>query len=109
MKGKLVRDFIPHLIEENEGKKPTTRTLSVSEFKEALLQKLVEEAIEASQEKNSRKLGMELADVEEVLETIRRTFGITKKEIALYRRKKKKERGAFSKKILLIKAKGYTP
>ncbi len=100
--GKLVRDNIPDIIERSEGKKPKIRTLGAKSYQQALLTKLVEEASEAASAKNKKDLVMELADVEEVLATIRWAFGIAKPVITKIQNKKRKERGGFIKRIFLV-------
>lgn len=100
MKGKLVRDNIPKII-EREGKKARTKILSRAVFKKKLLAKLVEESREAQSAKGVR-LVEELADIEEVLAEIRTAFIISAPRIRAMRLQKKKQRGGFSKRIFLL-------
>lgn len=66
--GKLVRDRIPAIIRAS-GEEPTVRVLSPEEYLPALLEKLVDEALEA-QESGVEDLLSELADVHEVINAI---------------------------------------
>jgi len=98
---KLVRDGIPDLI-KSRGETPVVKKLSMPAFKKALLEKLTEEADEVVRAKSRGELILELADVQEVLTAIYDTHRIECGEVTAAARKKRKQRGAFSKKIFLI-------
>ncbi len=101
MKGKLVRDKIPEIIEKNDKQKPRTRKLSAREFDRELRKKLVEEASEAS--KATRlKLPEELADIEEIVDTLCRMYNISRSKILGIQKAKRTKRGGFKKRIFLI-------
>ena len=104
MKGKLVRDKIPEII-RNHGEIPRTRILSATEYRQELFRKLVEESSEAQNAKTKKDRVMELADIEEVLATIRDNLQIDKRTIALAQNKKRKERGGFLKRFFLLTTK----
>ena len=98
---KLVRDKIPEIILAN-GEKPKTKILSKEKYKLALLNKVVEEAKEVAGTKGKRNdLIKEVGDLEEVLMALMDAYNISCKEIGVVRRKRKKERGGFSKRIFL--------
>ena len=97
---KLVRDRIPEIIKENGGV-PQTRILTKKEFKEELLKKLVEEAKEASKSKEKDGLISELADIQEVLLSVYEIYSINCSDVTKTARKKRKERGAFNKRVYL--------
>jgi len=97
---KLVRDNIPHIV-MRDGGQPKTRKLSVPQYKEQLLRKIVEEAEEVSRAKGGAVLIKEISDVEEVLDAIRIALKLDKKEIEHVRTQRKKERGGFAKRIFL--------
>ena len=97
---KLVRDRIPEIIKENGGV-PQTRILTKKEFKEELLKKLVEEAKEAYKSKEKDGLISELADIQEVLLSVYEIYSINCSDVTKTARKKRKERGAFNKRVYL--------
>jgi predicted house-cleaning noncanonical NTP pyrophosphatase (MazG superfamily) len=102
MKGKLVRDKIPEIILKNEGSVPRVRTLSIKEYQQELRRKLVEEAKEVLLAKTKKEVVMELADVQEVMLALSESLSVSENDITLVQKKKKKERGGFSKRIFLI-------
>lgn len=99
-RGKLVRDRIPEIIKRN-GEVPQVRTLASTAYKRALREKLLEEAAEVGAAKTGTELLTELADVMEVLAALREVYGISHNEVEAVRRKRRKERGGFSKRIFL--------
>lgn len=94
---KLVRDKIPSIIEQN-GQKPSIRTLSDEEYMTYLRQKLQEEVAEFLADNN----GEELADIMEVVYALAATLGFTPESLDALRQKKAAERGTFNDKILLM-------
>jgi predicted house-cleaning noncanonical NTP pyrophosphatase (MazG superfamily) len=97
---KLVRDRIPEII-ESVGKKCEVVVLSESEFKQALLTKLIEEAQEV-QNADPSELITELADLNEVLDTILKINGITRDSLSVEQVIRKSNRGGFKKRLKLI-------
>ena len=97
---KLVRDRIPEIIKEN-GERPVTRTLRKKEFQDALKEKLLEETKELQKAKGREELINELADIQEVMLAMYETFDIECGDVTHVARKKRKERGGFSKGIFL--------
>ncbi len=97
---KLVRDNIPDIIRSN-GERPVTRKLSAIEYKKELLKKLQEEAKEVFEAKGKQEMVKELSDVQEVLTAIYKAFDIARGDVTKMARKRRKERGAFTKKIFL--------
>ena len=93
---KLVRDRIPEIIERS-GKRAVWRTLSEDEYLSLLDRKLDEELLEYRDGHDPE----ELADLLEVLyaEAVARGFDLS--EIERIRLRKKAERGAFEKRLLL--------
>lgn len=94
---KLVRDFIPEIIEKNGGT-AITRTLTDEEFKIYLEKKLDEEVAEFHESKSIE----ELADILEVLCALIHVYG--SESVYITHLVKRVERGGFDKKILLIEA-----
>ena len=97
---KLVRDHIPNII-RNVGETPITRTLSDDEFREELRKKLVEEALECAQATTREEFVAELADIEEVIQTLREMSQVSQEEVERVRVCKQEHKGGFSKRIFL--------
>ena len=96
---KLVRDNIPTIIKE-QGKKPIIEKIrNDKEYLEYLGKKLVEESKEYRESKQLE----ELIDLMEIIHSILNLEEIAFSEFERKRLTKKKERGGFDKKILLLK------
>lgn len=98
---KLVRDKIPEIMRE-QGKEVRVKELSSQEYLQALLEKLKEETWETASAKTREELISELTDVLEVIDTILKEAGISKKEVEKNKQKRRKERGGFKKKLFLF-------
>ncbi|HXK31599.1 MAG TPA: nucleoside triphosphate pyrophosphohydrolase [Candidatus Paceibacterota bacterium] len=101
MKGKLVRDRIPEIIEKNDKRKPRTKKLSRREFERELRKKLVEEASEASKATHL-SLPEELADIEEIIDALCKIYKLKRSTITKIKNIKRAKRGSFKKRIFLI-------
>lgn len=99
---KLVRDRIPEII-ERAGGTPTWRELRDGEFRLALKAKALEEAQELFDAADDALLA-ELADLEEVVDAILTTYGHSREELDVVRKKKNEERGAFTRRLFLESA-----
>jgi len=97
---KLVRDKIPEIIQSDGNCRCETRILAEDEYLKELKAKLVEEMNEFLDSENVE----ELADLEEVLRGILDAKKVTYAEFEDIRKKKVEKRGAFKKRIFLIKA-----
>ena len=95
---KLVRDNIPEIMVAN-GAKPVTRVLDEQEYLQELNKKLLEEVNEYLQDGNIQ----ELADIQEVMNAILNAKGVSQAEFEEIRTEKVKKRGAFNKRIYLIR------
>ena len=102
--GKLVRDKIPEII-ENSGKEPIIRVLEDTEYKEELLKKLYEEYREVIESKIKEETLEECSDVLEVLIALLEYNGYTLEDLLKCRDEKKEKRGAFQKRLYLVKVK----
>ena len=102
--GKLVRDKIPEII-ENSGKEPIIRVLDDTEYKEELLKKLYEEYKEVIEAKTKEETLEECSDVLEVLIALLEYNGYTLEDLLKCRDTKKEKRGAFQKRLYLVKVK----
>ncbi len=97
---KLVRDNIPAIIEA-DNQQPVTHELNDEGFRKALLDKLVEEAIELRD--SDGELG-ERADIAEVLKAIDELLGFSSEQVEQARTEKVSTRGGFSRRLFLEKA-----
>ena len=98
---KLVRDKIPHIIEE-KGLVPITYIADDEEYWNSLKNKLIEEVEEFLEETN---IWEELADVIEVIYAILAFKWISLEDLEQIRLNKKEERGWFENKIILKETK----
>ena len=97
---KLVRDHIPELIQKS-GYECDVTTLSETEYRQALRDKILEEAQEVAQA-SDRELVNELADLLEVIDALMESYGIENECILLERDHKRAEKGGFEHKIKLL-------
>lgn len=95
---KLVRDNIPEIIKK-KNKIPITHTANNEEYFNKLKEKLTEEVNEFL-ENNSEE---ELADILEVIESICEFKNIDKDKLEVLKISKARERGKFTKRIILEK------
>jgi len=93
---KLVRDFIPKVI-TSSNKSYTSHIASDDEYKNELFKKLREETDELISEPCIE----EIADVLEVLDSIKTLYGFSDNDINAAKMSKLKERGGFDKRIIL--------
>ncbi|WP_158059358.1 nucleoside triphosphate pyrophosphohydrolase [Halorussus halophilus] len=93
---KLVRDRIPEVIREND-ERPVTHVAEGEEYRRRLREKLCEEAEEFRESGDPK----ELADVLEVIDTIRDAEKIEDETLAALREEKADERGRFEEGIVL--------
>ena len=99
---KLVRDKIPEIIESN-NEVAIYRILESNEYRQELYKKLLEEANEVINSKNSNDLIVELADVLEVLRAFAELENKELCDIIDLANQKKLKRGGFSKRVFLEK------
>src|SRR3989344_7204449 len=93
---KLVRDNIPEIIHDKGGS-ARIRYAEIGEYREKLLEKLLEEAGEFSINPSPE----ELADILEVVDALYENFGFSREDVAAVKERKRLERGAFKKRIIL--------
>ena len=96
---KLVRDRIPEIIQA-EGRHPVTRVLDEAGYRQALLDKLIEEATEAASASTASLPG-ELADVLEVLRALTSAAGMSWEQLLTLADDKRNRRGGFTGKVFL--------
>ena len=93
---KLIRDKIPEIIKKSGGKAIVHRANS-KEYWKKLKEKLLEEVKEFFKKESQE----EFVDILEVIEAIRIFKKFGSKKVLAVKRKKLKERGGFSKRIIL--------
>ena len=100
---KLIRDKIPAIVQRNGGS-CGVETLSETAYRAALRQKLVEEAQEAAAvaEGDTDALVTELADLYEVIDSLRATVGIAPEPVRTAQRERRKARGGFTQRLRLL-------
>lgn len=96
---KLIRDKIPAIIKAS-GNKCEIKKLNDEEYMEELNKKLQEELNEYLEDGSLE----ELADIVEVIHAIVKQKGSTIEELERIRIDKRKKRGGFRKKLLLVSA-----
>lgn len=99
---KLVRDRIPEIIAA-DGLKVETKLLSSEEVINYLKQKSVEEAQELAEATEVEEIKKEMADLEEVLLSLRERLDISSAEIEEVRQVRAEKRGRFEKGIYLVR------
>ncbi len=97
---KLVRDRIPEII-QNSNKRCAIETMSEPEYRQALLEKLVEEAQEAHQA-SPEELVTELADIHEVLAALLDAWQVDPGQVEQVQRQRRTERGGFDQRLKLL-------
>ena len=92
---KLVRDkIVDHQIAS--GAKPVYRRLSAAEHKQALVDKIIEEAKEITQA-SPGEIVAEVADVQQAVDDLMELYGLTGKDVAQAQATKNDKNGAFKK------------
>ena len=97
---KLVRDRIPEIIQK-EGNTADIIILSEESFKQAIKEKLIEEATEVCNAQNRDDILSELADLQEVMDTIKQLYNINTLEVNTIQAVKALQRGKFDKRLYL--------
>ncbi|HEY9665535.1 MAG TPA: nucleoside triphosphate pyrophosphohydrolase [Coleofasciculaceae cyanobacterium] len=97
---KLVRDRIPDIIRQS-GKQCEVAVMAEAEFRQALREKLLEEAGEVAAA-SLENLVSELADLQEVIDALLKVYGIEREAIAKEQRRKRTERGSFEQRLRLL-------
>jgi predicted house-cleaning noncanonical NTP pyrophosphatase (MazG superfamily) len=97
---KLVRDRIPDIIRQ-DGRKCQAMTIPEREYRQALLEKLIEEAQETAAA-SPQEMVAELADLYEVIDTIMAVYEIDRESVLQEQERKRTERGSFEQRIRLL-------
>ena len=99
---KLVRDRIPEIIVEADGREVPVRTLELDEFIDYLKKKAVEEAEELSATDTDPHLLEEIADLREILDTLEAAKGFTPEQVKTVQDEKRTKRGGFDLRLLML-------
>lgn len=91
---KLWRDKAIELL-ESQGSYLTCRQLDDTEFDKELRAKLIEEAYEVCAAQSREELLAELADVQEVIQSLMKLHVISAEELAIIQIQKREKRGGF--------------
>jgi 8-oxo-dGTP diphosphatase len=97
---KLVRDFIPRIIQKNHDV-PITYHADMNEYHERLKMKLVEEVQEYLESDREE----ELADILEVIHALTALKGIPREQLQKIQKEKRDSRGGFTQRIILKETK----
>jgi predicted house-cleaning noncanonical NTP pyrophosphatase (MazG superfamily) len=97
---KLVRDRIPEIIKE-DGRNCETEIMSEEEYRQALRQKLVEEAQEAAESRPDH-LVTELADLYEIIDALMMTYDLDREAVLAEQSQRRTTRGGFDKRLRLL-------
>lgn len=97
---KLIRDRIPEIIKK-DGNTADIIILSDEAFKQAIKEKLIEEATEVLNADNRDEVVNELADLQEVIDTIKQIYNISTLEVNSSQAIKALNRGKFEKRLYL--------
>jgi len=97
---KLIRDRIPEIIAK-DGNTADIIILSEESFKQAIKEKLIEEATEVLNADNRDEVLSELADLQEVMDTIKQLYNINTLEVNTIQAVKALQRGKFEKRLYL--------
>ena len=99
---KLIRDRIPE-ITKADGWESVTRVLNKKELILELRKKILEEAKELNEGSGHDNLIEELADIQEIMDSILKEKKVKFSEFRKIQTKKRQKRGGFKKRLFLIK------
>lgn len=105
---KLVRDKVPLNVEK--GGEIVKKAFLKGEFLlRALREKLVEEAFEVLDARNTESIIAELADVNEIIDTILLKIGLTRGNLKKFQDQKREKAGGFTEGVVLLETKNPLP
>lgn len=99
---KLIRDRVIENWNPKFGKNPKTHIATDEEFYKRLKEKLLEESEEFVKSDSKE----ELADIQEIIDTICKTKNLSKEELEKIRKDKFDKNGGFEKKLILESSEG---
>lgn len=100
---KLVRDKIPQIIIEADGRTVPTRVLTDgTEFQAYLQKKIAEEAQELAEAETDSNIAEEIADVYEVIDALLKLKNIPREDVLKIQAEKRNKRGGFEQRLLML-------
>ena len=97
---KLVRDLIPEIL-DSQHVRFSVEAMTNEDYRQALRQKLIEEAQEAATATDAN-LATELADLWEVIDATLAAYGLQREYVLACQMQKRIDRGAFRRKLRLL-------
>lgn len=101
MRAKLIRDRVPEIMQQVQGKEAVTHVADDVEFASRLLDKLHEEVEEVCAAPRASLAILELADVLEVVYAYAKVLGYTEAELTSRRNYKAQTHGRFDQHLVL--------
>lgn len=98
---KLIRDQIPE-INQKDNKTCVVEVLDEQRFVLELKRKLIEESKELLESIRREDIINELADIQEIIDTIKDSHAISSSEVREKQHKKAQANGRFEKRLLLV-------
>lgn len=98
---KLIRDLIPEKIAK-AGAECETRVLEGEEYERALIAKIEEEGSGVAAAASREELIEELADVQDVIDELKKLKGISDEELSAAQRAARAKKGGFEKRLFLV-------
>lgn len=97
---KLIRDRIPEIIKLG-GKQAQIEVMSEAEYRNALLEKLVEEAQEATKASDV-ELVTEIADLYEVIDAVLVAWEVPREDMLQIQKERRMQCGGFERRLKLL-------
>jgi predicted house-cleaning noncanonical NTP pyrophosphatase (MazG superfamily) len=104
---KLIRDLIPNIIAAS-GRRCETRVLPETAYRDALRDKLIEEAQEVKQA-SPGELATEIADVLEVVDALLEAHGLDIIQVKQLQADRRRKRGGFTQRLQLLRVEDASP
>jgi predicted house-cleaning noncanonical NTP pyrophosphatase (MazG superfamily) len=104
---KLVRDRIPEII-DNAGNTCETTRFNPEDYRQALKQKILEEAREIA-DAPPEELLTEIADLYEAIDALLAAHGRSREEAIALQERRRRERGGFEEQIQLVWVERHSP
>lgn len=99
---KLIRDRIPQIIKQEDGRDVTVEVLNDDDFEAWLRKKAIEEAYELADAESDSHLLEEIADLREILDELEKLKGFSPDQVQAVQDEKRAKRGGFAKRLLML-------
>ncbi|MEB3211601.1 MAG: nucleoside triphosphate pyrophosphohydrolase [Leptolyngbyaceae bacterium] len=97
---KLVRDRIPEIL-ENQNVRFSVEEMTLAEYRQALRQKLIEEAQEVATATDAN-LAAEIADLWEVIDATLNAYQLRREDVLARQMQRRIDRGSFNRRLRLL-------